>query len=71
MEIETTISSAKSEAYTMLILPLVLILVMTSMGSGLMDSLFTTLTGRLAATFGVICTFASYVIAVRATEIEV
>ncbi len=71
MEIETSISSAKSEAYMMLVLPLVLIVVMTVMGSGLMDSLFTTLTGRLAATFGVICTFASYVIAVRATEIEV
>ena len=71
MEIETSISSAKSEAYMMLVLPLVLIVVMTAMGSGLMDSLFTTLTGRLAATFGVICTFASYVIAVRATEIEV
>lgn len=71
MEIETSITSAKSEAYMMLVLPLVIVVAMTSMGGGLMDSLFTTITGRLAATFGVICTFASYVIATKATEIEV
>ncbi|MBR4082975.1 MAG: hypothetical protein IKK33_01690 [Lachnospiraceae bacterium] len=71
MEIETTIASAKSEAYTMLILPLILVTLMSTMGGGLMDSLFTTLTGRLAATVGVVCTFAAYVIATRATEIEV
>ncbi|MBQ7774493.1 MAG: hypothetical protein IJ379_01100 [Lachnospiraceae bacterium] len=71
MEIETTISSAKSEAYMMLVLPLILVTLMSTMGGGLMDSLFTTLTGRIAATVGVVCTFASYVIATRATEIEV
>ncbi len=71
MEIETSISGAKSEAYMMLVLPLVLIVVMTSMGGGLMDSLYNGITGRLAATFGLVCTFASYVIATRATEIEV
>lgn len=71
MEIETSITSAKSEAYMMLVLPLVIVVAMTAMGGGLMDSLFTTFTGRLAATFGVLCTFASYVIASKATEIEV
>lgn len=71
MEIETVISGAKSEAYMMLVLPLILVAVMSAMGGGLMDSLFTTLTGRLSATFGVVCTFASYVIATKATEIEV
>lgn len=71
MEIETGIMSAKSEAYMMLILPLVLIVVMSTMGSDFLNGLFTTGLGRLAATFGVVCTFASYVIAVRATEIEV
>lgn len=71
MEIETSISAAKSEAYMMLILPLIIVVVMSAMGGGLMDSLFTTLTGRLAATVGVVCTFASYVIATKATEIEV
>ena len=71
MEIETSITSAKSEAYMMLVLPLVLIVVMSTMGSGFLDALFTTVTGRLSATVGVICTFVSYVIAVKATEIEV
>lgn len=71
MEIETTITSAKSEAYMMLILPLILVIVMSTMGAGLMDALFTTFIGRLAATFGVVCTFASYVIATKATEIDV
>ncbi len=71
MEIETNITSAKSEAYMMLVLPLVLIVVMSAMGSGFLDALFTTGVGRASATFGVICTFASYVIATRATEIQV
>ncbi len=71
MEIETGIASAKSEAYMMLVLPLVLIVVMSSMGSDFLGALFTTAIGRAAATVGVICTFVSYVIAVRATEIEV
>lgn len=71
MEIETTISAAKSEAYMMLVLPLIIVVVMSAMGGGLMDSLFTTFTGRIAATVGVVCTFASYVIATKVTEIEV
>lgn len=71
MEIETTITSAKSEAYMMLVLPLVLIVVMSAMGSDFLGALFTTATGRAAATFGLICTFVSYSIAVRATEVDV
>lgn len=71
MEIETNISSAKSEAYTMLILPLILVVAMSVMGSGFLDSLFTTLAGRAAATVGVVCTFVSYIMATKATEIEV
>ena len=55
----------------MLILPLILVVMMSCMGSGFLDTLFTTVIGRLSATVGVVCTFASYVIAVRATEIEV
>ena len=71
MEIQTEINSAKSEAYMMLVLPLVLVIMMSTMGSGFMDSLFTTVIGRIAATVGVICTFVSYVIATRAAEIDV
>lgn len=71
MEIETGITSAKSEAYMMLVLPLVLVVLMSCMGSGFLDALFTTAIGRVAATMGVICTLVSYVIATRATEINV
>ena len=71
MEIETSITSAKSEAYMMLVLPLILVAAMSTMGSGFLDALFTTAIGRASATVGVICTFVSYVIAVRAAEIEV
>lgn len=71
MEIETTITSSKAETYTMLVLPLALIVMMSSMGSGILDTLFTTFSGRIAATVGVVCTFVSFVIAARAVEIEV
>lgn len=71
MEIETSIASAKSEAYMMLVLPLVLVILMSSMGSGFLSALFEPGIGRVAATVGVICTLASYVIATRATEISV
>ena len=37
MEIQTEINSAKSEAYMMLVLPLVLVIMMSTMGSGFMD----------------------------------
>lgn len=70
-EIETSIVSAKSETYMMLILPLILIVVMSSMGSGFLESLFTTTVGRVSATVGILCTFVSYVIAARAAEIDV
>lgn len=71
MEVETTITSSKAETYTMLVLPLALIVMMSSMGSGILDTLFTTFSGRIAATVGVVCTFVSFVIAARAVEIEV
>ncbi len=71
MEIETTISGAKSEAYVMLVLPLIIVIAMTSMGGELMGSLYTSFLGRFAATVGVVCTFASYIISTKATEIEV
>ena len=71
MEIQTEINSAKSEAYMMLILPLVLVAMMSTMGSDFLGALFTTAIGRFAATIGVICTFASYVIATKAAEINV
>lgn len=70
-EVETVISSAKSEAYMMLIMPLVIVIAMSTMGSGFLDALFTTAIGRVAATVGVLTLGISYVLATRAVDIEI
>ena len=70
-EVETVISSAKSEAYMMLVMPLIIVIAMSTMGSGFLDSLFTTWIGRAAATVGVVALGVSYVLATRAVDIEV
>lgn len=70
-EIETTITSAKSETMVMLIMPIVIVVAMSSMGSGLMDSLFTTTVGHLSATVALIIFGISYILAVRGSNIEV
>ncbi|MDO4295491.1 MAG: hypothetical protein Q4D90_04950 [bacterium] len=69
-EIETSITAAKSETYMMLVLPLIIVVMISSMGSDFLEALFTTAIGRVAATFGVGCTLLSYAIAQSATEIE-
>lgn len=71
MEIQTSITSSKSEAYMMLVMPLVIVIAMSAIGSGFMDSLFTTTSGRIAATVGVISMIISYVLAMKATNIDV
>jgi tight adherence protein B len=70
-EIETTITSAKSETMVMLIMPIVIVVAMSSMGSGLLDSLFTTTVGHLSATVALIIFGISYILAVRGSNIEV
>lgn len=70
-EVETVISSAKSEAYMMLVMPLIIVIAMSTMGSGFLDALFTTAIGRVAATVGVLTLGVSYVLATRAVDIEV
>lgn len=70
-EIETTITSAKSETNMMLVLPVVMVIAMSSMGSGLTDALFTTLLGHAAATVALIIFAVSYIIAVKSCDINV
>ncbi|MCD7836593.1 MAG: hypothetical protein LUG83_08100 [Lachnospiraceae bacterium] len=70
-EIETTITSAKSETTTMLIMPIIIVIAMSSMGSGLTDSLFNTMVGHVAATIALIIFGLSYVLAVRSSKIDV
>ena len=70
-EIETTITAAKSETMMMLVMPILIVVVMSGMGGGLMDALFTTAAGHLAATVALIIFGLSFVLAVKSSEIEV
>jgi len=70
-EIMTTISSAKSETNMMLILPIIIVLMLPTMGGGLLDALFTTALGHLVATVCLIIFGSAYVIAVKVSKIEV
>lgn len=70
-EIITVISSAKSETNMMLVMPIVIVVAMSMMGKGLMDALFTTTVGHLAATVALVMFMVSYVIAVKASDIKV
>lgn len=70
-EIQTTITSAKSETNTMLIMPVVIVIAMSMMGGGLLDKLFTSVVGHVAATVALVIFVLSYVIAVKVSRIEV
>lgn len=70
-EIETGITSAKSETYMMLAMPIVVVVLMSVMGGGLLDALFTTMIGHLAATIALALFAVSFVMAVKFTEIDV
>ena len=70
-EIETTIAAAKSETSMMLVMPVVIVIAMSAMGGGLLDALFTTLAGHVAATVSLIIFAVSYVMALKVSEIKV
>lgn len=70
-EIETGITSAKSETYMMLVMPIVIVVAMSAMGGGLMDALFTTMVGHLVATVAIILFVLSFVMAIKFTDINV
>ncbi len=69
-EIETTIASAKSETTMMLILPIIIVLCMSTMGGELMSSLYSK-EGYLASTIALVLFAVSYIIAVKASQIDV
>ena len=70
-EIETTITSAKSETTTMLFMPVVIVVAMSLMGSGLLDVLFLTTLGHVIATVALIIFAVSFYLMVKATDVEV
>lgn len=69
-EIMTTISSAKSETTMMFIMPIIIVVAMSAMGGGLLDALFTTMAGHIAATAALAIFAVSYVIAVKVSDIK-
>lgn len=70
-EIETGITAAKSETNVMLIMPVIVVVMLSAMGGGFMDALFTTVMGRLSATIALVLFVISFVLAKKFTDIEV
>lgn len=70
-EIETTITSAKSETYAMLIMPIIMVIAMDAMGGELTEALFNTMLGHAAATVALVLFAVSYVIATKVSNIHV
>ena len=70
-EIETTITAAKTETNTMMLMPIVVVVALSLIGSGMMDALFTTMTGHVAATASLILYAIAYVLSLKASKIEV
>lgn len=71
MEIETLMTSAKSEANIMLFLPLVILLVIGYAGAGFMDAIYTTPAGRAVATGGLIIFVISFLLSKKFSNIKI
>lgn len=69
-EIETGITAAKSETNAMLVMPIIIVIMISGMGD-FMNSLFTTFTGRVAATVALVLFVISFVLAKKFTDIDV
>ena len=63
MEIDTMMTSAKSEVNIMMLMPLVILGVIGYAGAGFMDSIYTTVPGRIVSTVGLIVFICSFMLA--------
>ncbi len=70
-EIETTITSAKSETYIMLLMPILIVVMLGSLGGDLMNKLFEFPLGTLCATVALFIFGISFMIAMKVTDIKV
>ncbi len=70
-EIETMITSTKSEQTMMLIMPILIVGCMSLMGEGFMDVLYTTTAGRLVSTLVLVIFAAAFFISEKLTNIKV
>lgn len=71
MEIDTMMTAAKSEVNIMLFMPLVILAVIGYAGAGFMDSIYTTYTGRLVATGGLVVFIISYIMAKKFSNVKI
>lgn len=69
-EIETVITSAKSETNMMVVMPIIIVVAMSKMGNGLLDALFTTWAGHVAATISLLIFIGSYIYARKVSDIK-
>ena len=70
MEIETLLTAAKSEVNIMLFMPLVILGVIGYAGAGFMDAIYTTGTGRVVSTCGLIVFIISFVMARKFSSVK-
>ena len=70
MEIQTMMTAAKNEVNIMLAMPLVVLLVISYAGTGFLDSLYSTVLGRIVATGGLIVLCISFVLSRKFLNIQ-
>ena len=70
MEIDTLMTAAKSEANIMQFMPLVILGIIGYAGAGFMDAIYTTDSGRLVSTIGLIVFVISYIIAQKFSNVK-
>ncbi len=71
MEIDTMMTAAKSEVNIMLFMPLVILAVIGYAGAGFMDAIYTTSTGRLVATGGLVIFIISFIMAKKFSNVKI
>jgi len=70
MEIDTLMMAAKSEVNIMLLMPLVILGVIGYAGAGFMDAIYTTGTGRVVSTGGLIVFVLSFILARKFSNVK-
>jgi tight adherence protein B len=70
MEIETLMTSAKTEMKIMTVMPLVILLAIAYAGAGFMDVVYTTALGRVVATVGLALFVASVIVGRKISNIR-
>jgi len=70
VEIDTLMTAARAEVNIMLLMPLVILGIIGYAGAGFMDSIYTTPTGRIVATGGLIIYITSFILARKFSNVK-